>query len=114
MRKAVCDGRKIEGLMEGFSAGLMEVVVAFKLCLKHREGIMASDYGMERESTPRVEGTPGLKTESAGKHGTCGLVAVICIQGFSSIYLHTGSQSLGRGILDTLQLATAILPTCLQ
>ena len=47
MRKAVCDGRKIEGLMEGFSAGLMEVVVAFKLCLKHREGIMASDYGME-------------------------------------------------------------------
>ena len=76
-QKAVCDGRKIEGLMEGFSAGLMEVVVAFKLCLKHREGIMASDYGMERESTPRVEGTPGLKTESAGKHGTCGLVAVI-------------------------------------
>lgn len=36
-----------------------------------------------------------------------GLVAVICIQGFSSIYLHIRSQSLGRGILDTLQLAKA-------
>lgn len=47
MRKAACDGRKIEGLIEGFSAGLMEVVVAFKLCLKHRKGIIASNYGME-------------------------------------------------------------------
>lgn len=47
MQKAACDGRKIEGLMEGVRAGLMETVVAFKLCLKHRKGIMASDYGME-------------------------------------------------------------------
>lgn len=77
MQKAACDGRKIEGLMEGFRAGLMEMVVAFKLCLKHRKGIMASDYGMEQESIPQVEGTPGPKTEGEGKHRTCGLVAVI-------------------------------------
>lgn len=73
MRKAACDGRKIEGLMEGLRAGsLMEVLVAFKLCLKHRKGIMARGYGMEQESTPRVEGAPGLETrlgESTGHVG---------------------------------------------
>lgn len=72
MRKAACDGRKIEGLMEGLRAGLMEVVVAFKLCLKHRKGIMARGYGMEQESTPRVEGAPGLETELGESTGHVG------------------------------------------
>lgn len=72
MRKAACDGRKIEGLVEGLRAGLMEVAVAFKLCLKHRKGLVASGYGMERESTPRVEGAPGLETELGESTGHVG------------------------------------------
>lgn len=55
--------KKIKDLMEGFGAGFVEVVVAFKLYLKDRKGFMASDYGMEQGSTPQVEGTAWGKAQ---------------------------------------------------
>ena len=54
------------------------MVAAFKLIVKDRKGVKVGDCGLERGSTPQVEGTAVAKTGSGGKsQDVCRSVKII-------------------------------------